>query len=107
MRKEFGKLVRDRIPEIIEGKGEQAFVRILEGPEFREALLQKLVEEAEEARSAGTSEDLLAELADLLEVARALCEEHGLSLAQVEQARVKKKQERGGFEKRTYLEATE
>ena len=38
MRKEYHKLVRDRIPEIIEGEGEAFEVRVLDEAAYREAL---------------------------------------------------------------------
>jgi predicted house-cleaning noncanonical NTP pyrophosphatase (MazG superfamily) len=48
MRVTDNKLVRDRIPEIIESDGHNAFTRILDGQDYRAALLAKLVEEARE-----------------------------------------------------------
>ncbi len=50
----YGKLVRDRIPEIIEAEGLTAKVRVLDEPELIPALTAKLVEEAEELRRAET-----------------------------------------------------
>jgi predicted house-cleaning noncanonical NTP pyrophosphatase (MazG superfamily) len=107
MRKEFGKLVRDRIPAIIESKGEKALTRILEGDEYVLALKEKLIEEAREVEGTKERSEVLEELADLLEVSMALMQVHRISLMEVEGVRRKKRQEKGGFDKKIFLEATE
>ena len=48
----YSKLVRDRIPEIIQADGHRAVTRVLDEDSYRAALLEKLVEEAHEARQA-------------------------------------------------------
>ena len=67
----YRKLVRDRIPEIIQSEGRRPVTRVLDEASYRQALLAKLVEEAQEASQA-TGADLPGELADVLEVLRAL-----------------------------------
>lgn len=67
-------------------------------------MLDKLVEEALEARRAGPSE-VLGELADVYEVLLAICQSRGWSLGAVEQAADAKRVERGGFDQRLWLEA--
>ena len=49
MKKEYHKLVRDRIPEIIRKSGNECEFVILSEAEYRQALRQKLIEEAGEA----------------------------------------------------------
>lgn len=100
--KHFGKLVRDRIPEIIEKNGETPVTRTLDDQEYRAALLQKLEEEVAECRENHSAE----ELADLQEVILALAADLGLTPEALETVRVKKAQERGGFAKRIFLEST-
>ncbi|MEK9180014.1 MAG: nucleoside triphosphate pyrophosphohydrolase [Patescibacteria group bacterium] len=95
-----GKLVRDKIPEIIESKGKKPITYVALKKEFEERLAEKLVEEALEFRESGKSE----ELADILEVIRAICGAYGFRLTEVEKLREKKLQERGGFSKRYVLE---
>ena len=71
MRKEYDKLVRDRIPEIIRQDGRQCGVEVMPEDEYVQALKDKLVEESQEAAVAGP-DDLVKELADLYEVVDAL-----------------------------------
>ena len=66
-RKEYNKLIRDRIPEILEALNIAFSVEEMTETEYRQALRAKLMEEAEEAAEADNA-DLITELADLLEV---------------------------------------
>jgi len=91
------KLVRDRIPEIIRKNGKSPATHIASEQEFRHALAEKLLEEAREFQGNPSAE----ELADVLEVTRALAELHGKDL--VEAVRKKKAEERGTFTKRIIL----
>ncbi|MFA6428103.1 MAG: nucleoside triphosphate pyrophosphohydrolase [Candidatus Buchananbacteria bacterium] len=100
---EFNKLVRDNIPEIIEGKGEKAFTHIAEEKEYGEALEQKLLEEANEFLQNPSVE----EAADILEVLQAICALKGIDLSKLEEVRQKKAKERGGFKNRIILDRTE
>jgi len=99
-----GKLVRDRIPDIIRADGGDPHVRVLDDGEYRRALVDKLVEEALEAREASPSA-LLGELADVFEVLASICALQGWSLGAVEQAADAKRVERGGFDQRLWLNA--
>ena len=66
-----GKLVRDRIPEIIRDAGRTPVTRTLDPTAYEQALRDKLLEEADEDAAASGPEPL-EELADVLEVVRAL-----------------------------------
>lgn len=102
---EFHKLVRDRIPEIITHDGEVPVVRILDDDaEYRRALLDKIVEEATELRD---SDGDLEERADLQEALLNFDAIAKLSQKAIEAARADKAAERGGFDRRIYLERTE
>jgi len=106
--KVYNKLVRDRIPEIIEADGEKPNVRVLGEAEYKTALLEKLVEEAQETLAAkGDPKELVKEIGDVLEVVDAMIEAFGLDRAQVEELKGKRKSDRGGFEKRLFLESAE
>ncbi|GLW59529.1 nucleoside triphosphate pyrophosphohydrolase [Kitasatospora phosalacinea] len=91
-----GKLVRDRIPEIIREAGREPEVYVADDAEYVARLGAKLHEEADEVQAASRDE-VLEELADLLEVVRALAVVHGADFSRVEEIRRKKAEERGGF----------
>jgi predicted house-cleaning noncanonical NTP pyrophosphatase (MazG superfamily) len=90
----YEKLVRDRIPEILDAKGVPYEKRIATDEEYRTELIKKLVEEAGEFSEAGA----LEELADVLEVVVAL--RTLPEYADVEMVREKKAAERGAFGER-------
>jgi predicted house-cleaning noncanonical NTP pyrophosphatase (MazG superfamily) len=97
-----GKLVRDRIPEIIEREGRTPNVMRLDPEQMLPALLTKLREECDEV-AAAPPQELLGELADVLEVLRALAASTGNDWDNVEKAAERKNEERGGFTERWYL----
>ena len=90
------KLVRDAIPSLISASGHLARVRRVRGAEYLRALEQKLREETDEVLAAQLDE-VQEELADVLEVLRALADAHGLRWEEVEQTRVEKAESRGAF----------
>jgi predicted house-cleaning noncanonical NTP pyrophosphatase (MazG superfamily) len=98
----YDKLVRDKIPEIIERKGEKALFHIADEAEYRSQLERKLKEETAEFLKDKNAE----ELADILEVVYALAATLNVSLEELERLRLKKAQERGDFKKRIILEET-
>lgn len=97
------KLVRDKIPGIIQANGEVPVTRILSQDEFRAALLAKLGEEAEELRTAPPG-GRIDELADLQEVLDALARSYGYSRAEVDFAAGVKRHQRGAFRDQIFLE---
>lgn len=99
----YHKLVRDKIPEIIRADGKSACWRFLRKDELLPLLRKKLSEEVDEYLKSGEIE----ELADIAEVLHALSEQSGAGWESVEQLRLKKAAERGGFEKGILLETVE
>ena len=100
----YNKLVRDRIPEIIQADGHQPVTHVLGTDQYRAALLAKLVEEAQEAQQAPDGE-LAAELADVLEVLQALVvATDGMTWDKLQELAAAKRTQRGGFEQRLFLE---
>jgi len=99
----FNKLVRDKIPEIIEAQGEKAITRVLDTEEYLKCLETKLEEEVSEYRESKT----LEELADILEVVFALSEATGYSQEALLAACTAKRAQRGGFANRIFLIAKE
>ena len=100
----YNKLVRDRIPEIIEADGKSCITETLSDAQYLEMPDAKLNEELAEYQESNS----LEELADLLEVMQAVVKARGLSWEQLEQVRQEKAAQRGGFEKKILLkEVTE
>ena len=87
MIKKYNKLVRDRIPEIIESSGRTCVTEILSDEDYLKMLDAKLDEE----------------LADLMEVIRACAVARGYTVEELEQVRAEKAAKRGGFEKKILL----
>lgn len=102
------KLVRDRIPEIIEAKEHvKVRTRVLDTVEFCHELRWKLLEEVREACAARDRNELLLELADLQEVIDTLLKEYNFLRTDLLREQDKKRAERGGFEKRLFIIGTE
>ena len=97
--KTYHKLVRDRIPEIIEADGKTCVCETLSDEEYIRLLDQKLNEELAEYQESKS----LEELADLLEVMQAIVRARGWTLDELEQVRADKAAERGGFTKKILL----
>ena len=95
----YSKLVRDRIPEIIESSGKSCICEVLSDEQYIEMLDAKLNEELAEYQESKSME----ELADLLEVVRAVALARGSSIEEVEAIRIAKAEKRGGFEKKLLL----
>ena len=96
----YGKLVRDRIIDIIKANGETPIYHTLSDEEYLTELHKKLFEEAQEF----IEDDSPEELADLLEVLYAIAKHKNINMAEVEQIRLQKREKRGGFEDKIYLE---
>ena len=96
----YHKLVRDKIPGIIKQSGKTCFCSVLSDGEYLEFLDEKLNEELAEYQESKTME----ELADLLEVIRAVAVARGSSPEEIETIRKTKADNRGGFEKKILLE---
>lgn len=103
---EFDKVVRDKIPTLIEGRGERVETVRLVGDALVTALRQKLVEEAFEALDAKSGEELIAEFADVEEVILGLCQALKIDPSTVEFEREQKRRRRGGFNKGVLLTRT-
>jgi predicted house-cleaning noncanonical NTP pyrophosphatase (MazG superfamily) len=99
----YNKLVRDRIPEIIESTGKKYSTRLLNNEEYITELRNKSFEELQEYVQATNNEDAIEELADLLEIIHVLAEYHGSSIEMVEEIRKVKAEKRGGFKEKIFL----
>ncbi|GBF76387.1 hypothetical protein PA598K_04853 [Paenibacillus sp. 598K] len=99
----YNKLVRDNIPQIIARTGATSRTRILGDEEYLQELQTKLREETAEYMETTNAENALEELADVLEVVRALAVAHGADWEQLESIRQQKAEQRGGFRDKVYL----
>lgn len=107
MEKIYNKLVRDKIPEIIEKNGGKPFARILDDKEYKTELEKKLYEEYNEVLNTKNSEERIEELADMLEIISALAKLENKSLDDVIKVADVKAIKRGKFDKKIYLEKVE
>ena len=96
---EYNKAIRDKIPEIIQKDGHSCNVKKLSDEEFLEHLERKISEEVAEYQS----DKNLEELADILEVIYRVAQLKGVSKEELEKIRIKKSEERGGFDKNLFL----
>lgn len=94
----MGKLVRDRIPEIIKNDGKKPIVEILSDENYLIELDKKLNEEVAEYQK----DKSIEEMADILEVLFALCEARGHTIEELLQVRALKQENRGGFKDRIF-----
>lgn len=95
------KLVRDRIPEIIENTGKRFSTKILDNQEYIKELRNKTREELDEYLYAENDNDAIEELADLLEIIHALAECHGASFSELEEVRQRKAENVGALRKKS------
>ena len=96
---QYHKLVRDRIPEIIESDGKICDWETLSDADYLRLLEEKLNEELGEYQQSKS----LEELADLLEIVQAVVKARGWTWEELEQVRAEKVAKRGGFEKKILL----
>ena len=99
MCKFYNKLVRDKIPEIIENDGKHCIYEILDDNTYKQMLDEKLNEELKEYQDSKS----LEELADLLEVIHAVVKSKGCTFEQIESIRKIKAEQRGSFDKKILL----
>ncbi len=103
--REYPKLVRDRIPEIVKGQGGASarFRVIHDDEEFFEYLAKKLIEESMELRKSSVHGNLEEELADVFEVIDAILRAKKKKKKGIVAIQKKKRKERGGFEKKILM----
>lgn len=100
--KGYDKLVRDRIPEIIESSGNKCEIEVVSDEIALEYLYKKLNEEVSEL----LEDKSLDEIVDVMEVLFAIGSKYGYSEEDVLNRRNEKKDARGGFEGNLILKKT-
>lgn len=98
----MAKLVRDLVPDIIRSTGVEPDIRVADpGKEYWYLLMEKLVEEVNEARRALRAPAMIAEsideLVDVLEVIQTIAGMLGITPDDLEYHRAAKATKRGGF----------
>ena len=105
---EYRKLVRDKVPEIIEKDGKKAIYTnqaLKSNKDFEYALQNKLVEEVLGLLRASSYEKKVEEMADIHEVLLALDDLLGPEI--IEEKRKDKREKKGAFFERYYLISVE
>lgn len=95
----YNKLVRDRIPAIIEAGNKKFTMNVLNTTQHEVEIKRNLIEELKEYQEPSTNEEAVEELADLLELIYALLPLHDSNMEELEKVRVAKREKRGGFDK--------
>lgn len=106
MQKVYNKLVRDKIPSIIESEGKQATYKVLNAQEFKVCLRLKLTEEIHElleAVDASNINSIMEEAADVMEVLDALLQAYNITLLAAALKQEDKREKKGGFKKKIFL----
>ena len=103
MERTYNKLVRDNIPNIIKNNGETPIIRILTNEEYKQELEKKLYEEYQEVLES-SGEDRVEELADMLEVIKALAKLENKDLEDIINIANQKNSKRGSFNDKIFLE---
>jgi len=95
-----GKLVRDKVPEIISNEGKSPVTHTATEKEYWEKLKDKLKEEVNEFAASEEEE----ELADILEIIHSICDYRKINKKQLELIRVKKARQKGKFKSKIILD---
>ncbi len=104
-RKEFNKLVRDKIPEIILKNGGNPEYEVLKDGDYLKMLDNKLLEECNEVLSAENRQEKIEELADLMEVVITMANLLKIDFKTLESVRLEKRGKRGGFDSKIFLKS--
>jgi predicted house-cleaning noncanonical NTP pyrophosphatase (MazG superfamily) len=103
----FNKLWRDKAPEDMEKDGSVVHVTQLNDTQYKKQLGLKLIEEASEVHTATSPDDLLSEIADVLEVIDCIVKFHNLSMSDVINQQEKKRNKRGSYLQRRFVTSAE
>ena len=103
----YNKLVRDKIPEIIEASGKIPIYYELEYEDYKKALRDKLLEEVNEFLAAKTKDEMIEELADIEDILFLIRSEEDIDFNYFMYIKNKKRNEKGHFYKRYFLESVE
>lgn len=103
----FDKLIRDKLPEILRQSGAKVLQRNMTKEEYFASLKNKLLEEAAEVCEATNKDDILEELGDVFEVIITIAHTEGFELQDILNVAEKKRNQRGGFMEKAYIDFVE
>lgn len=98
------KLVRDKIPEIINQAGKECKIKILNDDKYSNELKKKLCEEAKEVLETKSKQELIGEISDVLEIIDALKEVYKIDDQELIKAKNSKANKNGAFKEKIFLE---
>lgn len=101
------KLWRDKMIQVLEGQGSKIHWRYLDDIEFDHQLRLKIIEEANEVAATKNNNELIEELADVLEIIDSFCDLYKIDFEDIKNAQIKKQFERGGFTGRKFVTIAE
>jgi predicted house-cleaning noncanonical NTP pyrophosphatase (MazG superfamily) len=101
------KLCRDKTAERLSSQNVRVTSKFLTGSALQQALKQKLIEETQEFCDARDNQEMIAELADVLEVIDALRVAFKIDLNEPKKIKAERYAARGGFEQGLYVGTVE
>lgn len=99
----YNKLVRNNIPNIIHSNNSIPIFYTLSDKQYWKALISKDIEELQEVKKAISQDKIKEELADKLEVLRAMASYNGFSLEEIIYTADLKRKEKGSFDNKIFL----
>ena len=101
------KLWRDKAVDLMNALKSIIHWQRLTDAEYDYQLRQKLLEESKEVCAANSKQELMHELADVLEIIESISSANEISLEDVRAIQFLKREERGGFEGRKFVTIAE
>ncbi len=95
----YNRLVRNKIPHIIEADDKEVVYEVLSTDDYMTMLDEKLIEEMMEYQDSKDSE----KLADILEVVYTIARLKGVSSSELEDMRKQKAEQKGDFSEKIFL----
>lgn len=99
----YNKLIRDKIPAKMEGKGSAFEVRELNDEEFEKELIKKVEEESSGLQKAKSKDDFISEIADILDVIEEIKKLKEISDEEIKAKQLENHDKKGGFDSKTFL----
>ena len=99
----YNKLIRDKIPAKMDSLGKAYEVRELDDLEFEKELIKKVEEEASGLQASKTDEELVSELADVMDVIDEIKKLKGISEESIKEKQKINFEKKGGFDKKIFL----